>query len=246
MMPPPPPLLTRCILLLTPAALQPPHPSPPPPSSQVAGSSQVDTPDLCSVDLESPEALQRYGVVVLRGVGPAALVRDLCAKAEQMQPSFSELDKLATQPDGLRRSFVLGNSKRKQDCLAWGANQFRSVGIACPDKAVRKPALILTKPGAAKQDIHDDTDGAKDAWSIILALTRRRFCKDGLKEPIDLEPGDAIIFNGCHGGAALDKGMPWSYGLHMYGGNGVQDEHLTSTTWCGGIQSGRKKRPREA
>ena len=88
--------------------------------------------------------------------------------------SWDSLHRLTkTQPDGLRRLFKLGaTGVLHASCCSFGKEVMAECCVAdCP---VYKPVLILTKPGAAQQILHEDAN-AMDAYSILIAVTDRRF-----------------------------------------------------------------------
>ena len=168
---------------------------------------------------------------ILRGRVPQELLAKLSQKAKGL--TWRSLERLAkTQPDGLRRIFKLGaNGSLHRSCCSFGKEVMAECGVAdCP---VYKPVLILTRPGAKRQVFHEYAN-AMDAYSIVIAVTDRRFVFKHLRDPIQLRAGDVLVFKAsiCHAGAPLDAEARLSVGLHMYCGRGILPHHRDRTFPC--------------
>ena len=149
---------------------------------------------------------------------------------------------LASQPDGLRRSFVLGKGKWQAALLEVGAAVLRELGR--DGRHVYKPALLGTAPGAAAQEAHQDAR-YPSSWSMLVALTNRQFylydMEGKVRRVVYMSAGDVLLFDArlCHGGAGVRATRGWAVGVHMrwaahvYLGEGVQEWDLRNQPECG-------------
>jgi hypothetical protein len=171
---------------------------------------------------------------------PSKLLKRLGKKADKEMRRFDQLSHLSgTQSDKMRRIFVLGRSKLKDDCIKFGEEHMKQRGIVnCP---AFKPVLILTAPGAQPQNPHLDQPGGRtgeDTYSVMAAVRIRQVYFKCRPSPISMQPGITVSWPAggsramCHWGAGLGVHEEYSAGLHMFTGSGIDPKQLDGTWHC--------------
>ena len=161
---------------------------------------------------------------------PPSLQEALQAAAQKLNASL--MDAIAPEwqppvPSGAtRRHKQLGRSSALRTQVLGACTALLQPVEA--DTPLYKPAWLLTEPGALKQVCHRDA-ASENTWSILFAVTQRRFHFSDVPQPLDLTAGEVLVFEAKrpHYGAALRECAPApSVGLHVYAGSGIDPAHV--------------------
>ena len=198
--------------------------------------------------------LNQRGYVILPGAGLEQAARDLARKVR----GYSTLTGVAKQPlqngVALRRSVRLELAVRQQQQQSQSGRlrEKRCAEVLALDKLVHEAAaralkgvqldgvptsaaaLLVARAGAKQQGWHTDAGAADQTFSLLFPVDHREFCVQGLTEPLQLKPGDVLIFTGwlCHAGAQRLKAAGDGLCLHVYAGSGLIEEILSNVFSC--------------
>jgi hypothetical protein len=198
------------------------------------------------------ERLHEDGYVIMRGAG---LSEDVRARAHRVR-GYAKLFGVALQPEQkgcvLRKVARLDDVAKQQHDAAGRPLSEQQRGEAlqlhgelCEAAAralqevqldgqpVFAPALLVALAGASQQGWHTDAD-ADQTFSLLFPVDHRQFCVHGCDEPLELEPGDVLVFTGwlCHAGAERLEDAGESLCLHAYAGDGITPKILQNVFSC--------------
>ena len=195
--------------------------------------------------------LRERGYVILRGAGLQRAARD---RAHNVG-GYAKLTGVALQPKQnaivLRRSVRLDDAVQQQQLDAGPLSEPRRVevlqlrdelheaaaralkGVQLDGAPIRAAALLVARAGAKQQGWHTDAN-APQTFSMLFPVDSRQFCVRDLAEPLELEPGDVLVFAGwlCHAGAKRLQDAGDGLCLHAYAGLGITDDILSNVFEC--------------
>ena len=106
-------------------------------------------------------------------------------------------------------------------------------GVQLDGAPIRAAALLVARAGAKRQGWHTDAN-AHQTFSMLFPVDDRQFCVRDLDKPLELEPGDVLVFAGwlCHAGAERPRDAGDGLCLHAYAGSGITDDILENVFEC--------------